>query len=104
MIANDFAYSEVFAQQLNLEAKEGDCLITFSASGNSINILSVISEAKNMKMKTVAFTGFDGGTARNLVDFPIHVETEIGAYGSVEDIHLALVHYLVERFRSAHSR
>lgn len=103
-IANDFAYSEVFAQQLNLEAKEGDCLITFSASGNSINILSVISEAKNMKMKTVAFTGFDGGTARNLVDFPIHVETEIGAYGSVEDIHLALVHYLVERFRSAHSR
>ena len=103
-IANDFTYSDVFAQQLILEAKEGDCLITFSASGNSANILSAISEAKNRGMKTAAFTGFDGGATRKQVDFSVHVETEIGAYGIVEDIHLSLVHYLVERFRSANSK
>ena len=48
--------------------------------------------------------GFDGGATRQLVDHPIHVETEFGAYGLVEDIHLSLVHYLVERFRSTNSR
>lgn len=103
-IANDVGYKDVFAQQLNLEAKEGDILITFTASGNSSNILSAISEAKTRRMKTVAFTGFDGGATRQLVDHPIHVETEFGAYGLVEDIHLSLVHYLVERFRSTNSR
>lgn len=103
-IANDFTYSDVFTQQLILEAEEGDCLITFSASGNSTNILSAISEAKNRRMKTAAFTGFDGGATKKQVDFPIHVETEIGAYGIVEDVHLSLVHYLVERFRGANSK
>lgn len=103
-IANDLDYSKIFAAQIELEAKEGDLLVVFTASGNSPNVISAISQASSQGLMTVAFTGFDGGTVKERVDIAIHVETPKGEYGLVEDIHLSLTHYLAERFRLALAR
>lgn len=100
-IANDLDYSNIFAAQIELEAKEGDLLVVFTASGNSPNVISAISQASRQGLTTVAFTGFDSGTVKERADISIHVETSIGEYGVVEDIHLSLTHYLAERFRIA---
>lgn len=103
-IANDLDYSDIFATQIELEAKEGDLLVVFTASGNSPNVISAILQASRQGLTTVAFTGFDGGTVKERADISIHVETPIGEYGVVEDIHLSLTHYLAERFRIAVAR
>lgn len=98
-ISNDINYEEVFATQLDLMAKPGDILITFSASGNSKNILKAIIKAKSMGVHTVAITGFDGGEAKVVADASIHVETRIGSYGIVEDVHSTISHMLTEMVR-----
>ncbi len=99
-LANDVNYSEVFSLQLELLSScEDDLLIVFSASGNSANIIKVLETAKRIGIKSCAFTGFDGGEAKKLCDISIHVDTEKGKYGIVEDLHLAICHAVTEIIR-----
>ena len=93
---NDLNFDQIFARQLPVRAKPGDLLITVSASGNSPNILACIAIAKAMNLTTVGFTGFDGGRLATVVDLLVHVPTRKGAYGPVEDVHLAINHMITE--------
>lgn len=98
---NDLDFNQVFARQLSRLAQPGDLLITVSASGNSPNILACIDTAKAMNLTTIGFTGFDGGELATLVDLLVHVPTRKGAYGPVEDVHLAVNHMITERLKEA---
>jgi D-sedoheptulose 7-phosphate isomerase len=91
--ANDEGYDQAFARQLTSLIQEGDVVIGISASGNSPNVLNAIEAAKRYTTQTVGFTGFDGGKLRHLVDFNIHVDSNIIEH--VEDIHLMLEHMIV---------
>jgi D-sedoheptulose 7-phosphate isomerase len=88
-ISNDFGFEYIFTRQLNNIAAKGDLL------------LRAIEFAKSHKISTLALTGFDGGQARFLADFSLHVPTINGDYGVVEDVHLMLCHYLSSRFIAA---
>jgi D-sedoheptulose 7-phosphate isomerase len=66
---------------------------------NSSNILRLLEAAKRYGVKTCAITGFDGGAAKSIVDLSIHVATNIGEYGIVEDLHLAICHAVAEALR-----
>lgn len=99
-IGNDHGYDEVFSRQLALLAKPGDVLICISASGNSPNIIRAIEEARSLEVTTIGFSGFDGGRIRKLVNVSIHVPTENGEYGPVEDMHLIINHALTLWLRS----
>jgi D-sedoheptulose 7-phosphate isomerase len=48
--------------------------------------------AKENDLETIALLGFDGGKLLDLVDHHILIKCEIGMYGPVEDIHLAICH------------
>ena len=92
--ANDEGYENVFAKQLINLINPGDVVIGISASGNSPNVLNAILEAKRYNATTIAFTGFDGGRLGPMVDFNIHVKSNIIEH--VEDIHLVLEHIIVK--------
>jgi len=96
---NDLDFDQIFARHLSRLAQPGDLLITVSASGNSPNILACIDVAKSLKLTTIGFTGFDGGKLATVVDLLIHVPTRKGAYGPVEDVHLAVNHMITERLK-----
>ena len=99
-IANDMDYSSIFAQQLKLLGKQGDLLIVISASGNSDNLIKAVEIASKLGMESHSLTGFDGGKLKQLtVGRNIHVETPKGAYGLVEDAHLAICHVITECIR-----
>jgi len=98
-ISNDFGYEYIFSHQLSNLATSGDLLIILSASGNSKNILEVLCWAKNNQVKTIALTGFDGGEANKMADISIHIPTEIGDYGVVEDAHSVICHFLSSQFK-----
>lgn len=91
-IANDLGFEYVFSHQLRRKANSGDICILISASGNSSNLLKAIDEARKLNLITLGILGFDGGKLANLVDHSIIVETEIGKYGPVEDLHLSICH------------
>jgi len=100
-IANDLDYSSIFAQQLKLLGKQGDLLIVISASGNSDNLLKAVGMASELGMESHSLTGFDGGKLKQLtLGRNIHIETTKGAYGLVEDAHLAICHVITECIRS----
>ncbi|MBI96512.1 sugar isomerase [bacterium] len=89
-IANDYGYDQIFVRQLKVLANEGDLIVCITASGNSENIVKAINYANNNKIHTIAITGFDGGKCKKLANQNIHIDTEIGEYGPVEDLHIIL--------------
>lgn len=99
-IANDFSYDDVFTRQLKHYGKMGDCVVIFSASGNSSNLISLLHAAREMNIYSIAVLGFDGGRMKEMADLQIHFETEVGEYGLVEDLHLSLCHMITSCARA----
>jgi phosphoheptose isomerase len=98
-IANDLAFSEVFAFQLRSQARAGDVLIAVSSSGSSANIVRALAWARESGLRTIALTGFSGGEAGTLADIEIHVECE--NYGVIEDQHQAVMHAIAQYIRQS---
>lgn len=59
-IANDSAYTQVFARQVEAFGVAGDMLMVLSTSGRSANVLAALSAARARGVMTVGFTGADG--------------------------------------------
>ncbi len=96
-VANDISYEEVFSFQLKKYASSKDILICISSSGNSPNILKSIETAKVIGMNTISLVGFDGGRAKEISDYCLHIETN--NYGIAEDLHQSLMHILAQYIR-----
>jgi D-sedoheptulose 7-phosphate isomerase len=97
--ANDFDFQEIVTKQLSHLATENDVLIVISASGNSVNLKNAVELANNLGVHTISFTGFQGGMLQKIARHNVHVSTEVGEYGIVEDIHLSICHRITETLR-----
>ena len=60
-IGNDYGYEQVFARELRGIAGRADVFIPISTSGNSPNILAAADAARDLGIRTVAWTGLSGG-------------------------------------------
>lgn len=102
-IANDQGYEQVFVEQLRLHLEPGDVVVGISASGSSPNVLRAVEYARERGNTVIGLTGFDGGELRRRATIAVHVATERGEYGPVEDAHMVLDHlistYLAMRAR-----
>lgn len=88
--ANDCDAAYVFAQQVYAYAREGDCVLGISTSGNSENIINALKAAKGRGAITLGLTGDSGGRMKELCDVCICVpETE--CY-KVQELHLPVYH------------
>jgi D-sedoheptulose 7-phosphate isomerase len=93
-ISNDDGYSNVFVNQLRIHYRSGDKLVAISASGNSGNILEAAKWVKGQGGVIMSLVGFNGGKLKDISDVVIHVKTETGEYGPVEDVHMIMDHLL----------
>jgi D-sedoheptulose 7-phosphate isomerase len=90
--ANDEGYENVFLSQVSEISKE-DLLISFSASGNSKNLIKAAGFARTKGAIIISLTGFNkGGLISKIAHINISVPAEEGEYGPVEDIHLIFEH------------
>ena len=93
-IANDFGYDEIYARQLQGLSKPGDLLVVLSTSGNSVNIIRALEQAKISKVHSIALLGKGGGPAIALAEIPILVPgTETAR---IQEVHLLIGHTLCE--------
>lgn len=97
--SNDLSFEEVFSRQLELVGTKDDVLIVISASGNSRNLVNAVSTAKKLGIITVSLTGFQGGALMELAQYSIHIPSQIGEYGRVEDSHSFVLHLLTHILR-----
>ena len=97
-VANDYTYERVFARQVEALGRAGDVAIGISTSGASANVLAALQTAKTRGLKTVAFTGRDGGAMGAMVDVHVNVPNTVTA--RIQEVHRSLIHavcQLVER-------
>jgi len=69
-IANDIGTDAIFQRQVIAYGKPGDVLLSLSTSGNSLNVIEALAEARRRGLETIAMVGYDGGriAAEDLAD------------------------------------
>jgi D-sedoheptulose 7-phosphate isomerase len=88
--ANDVSAEYVFAQQVYAYAREGDCVLGISTSGNSGNVIHALDAAKGRAAFTIGLTGKSGGKMQAICDCCVCVpETE--TY-KIQELHLPVYH------------
>jgi D-sedoheptulose 7-phosphate isomerase len=77
-IANDIGVEEIFQRQVIAYGRAGDALLAISTSGNSLNVVSALGEARARGMVTIAMVGYDGGrvAAERLADHVVVTRSE----------------------------
>ena len=95
-IANDYAYEDVFARQVEALAKPGDVVAGFTTSGKSPNVVRGLAAARRAGAMTVLFGGGSegGGPAAAQADVALIVPSATTA--RVQEMHLLLLHLLSE--------
>jgi D-sedoheptulose 7-phosphate isomerase len=91
-IANDYAYDEVFARQVEALARRGDVVVGFSTGGTSQNVVKGLAAAREAGATTVLFSGGDGGPAREQADIALIAPSSTTA--RVQEMHLLMLHLL----------
>ncbi len=60
-VGNDVGVDAIFQRQVIAYGRSGDALLAISTSGNSVNVIEALAEARRREMATVAMVGYDGG-------------------------------------------
>ena len=95
-IANDYAYEDVFARQVEALVRPGDVVAGFTTSGRSVNVVNGLAAARRAGAATVLFGGGTegGGPAAQHADLALIVPSATTA--RVQEMHLLLLHALSE--------
>ncbi len=93
-VANDVGYQHVFARQIEAHGKAGDCVIGFSTSGNSDNLLSGFRKANELGLKTIGLAGGTGGEMKSsgLLTHCLVVNTD--SIHRIQEVHVTCYHIL----------
>jgi phosphoheptose isomerase len=92
--ANDVAFDDLFARQVEGLGQRGDTLLVFSTSGRSRNVCRALEQARSYGMRTIALLGGSGGEAAALADIPIVVPA--ADTQRVQEVHSILLHLVCE--------
>lgn len=95
-IGNDYGYDQVFKREILALGNTNDIFIPISTSGNSSNVIEAINAANKMGIKTIAFTGGNGG---KMVDICECLIVPSNSTEKIQEVHIMLGHilcYLIE--------
>lgn len=93
-ISNDLSFDFIFSRQIQAVGREGDVVLAISTSGNSVNVIEAVKQARAMGIKTIGLLGAGGGKARAMVDLPLivpHDETP-----RIQEVHIAASHIICQ--------
>ena len=93
-VGNDYGFDQIFARQIQALGRPGDVAIAISTSGNSLNVLEGVKEARKRKLKTIGLTGKDGGLLAQQTDVAIMVPSTSTA--KIQECHIAIGHLFCE--------
>ena len=89
-LANDYAYDQVFVEQLRNYGRNGDLLLAFSGSGNSPNVIKAVEWANRNGIATVGITGRSGGKLSQCARHVIRADSS--HMGHIEEAHFLILH------------
>jgi len=95
-IANDIGVEAIFSRQVIAYGGAGDALIALSTSGNSVNVIHALAEARRRGLTTIAMVGYDGGrvAGEGLADHVVVTRSEY--IPRIQEAQASAYHALVE--------
>jgi|TARA_B100000795_G_scaffold55418_1_gene36460 D-sedoheptulose 7-phosphate isomerase len=93
-VANDYGFEYTYSRILEATGRKGDVLIGLSTSGNSLNVINALKKAKEIGMKTIGFTGKDGGKMCDVCDIVFNIPSSNTA--RIQEAHILLGHTLCQ--------
>jgi len=98
-LANDYGYDVVFAKQIEALGQKNDVAVGISTSGKAKNVILGMKQAKKLGIKTVAFTGSDGGDLVKCADVSFIVPSTVTA--RIQEMHITVGHVICELVEQA---
>lgn len=93
--SNDYDFSDVFRRPFQALAKRNDVLIAISTSGNSLNVIKVLKDARSKKITTIGFLGGSGGKCKKFCDIKLIVPSKTTS--RIQECHIFLGHFIFEQ-------
>ncbi len=93
-VANDYGYDLVYSRIVKGSGKAGDVLVALSTSGNSVNIINALEQAKKIGMITVGLTGESGGKMKDICNHLINVPSSDTP--RIQESHIMIGHIICE--------
>ena len=93
-VANDISFDEIYSRLITSIGGKDDILIGLSTSGNSQNVVNAIKAGEEKGLKTVAFTGKDGGKLSELASITIRIPSDDTP--RIQECHLLIGHAICE--------
>ncbi|MBN3038821.1 MAG: D-sedoheptulose 7-phosphate isomerase [Candidatus Omnitrophica bacterium] len=93
-IGNDYGFEQVFARQIEALGNKKDIAIGISTSGTSQNVLTAISKAKELGMKTAALTSERSDKLAKNVDVAVSVPSKNTA--RIQEAHITIGHIICQ--------
>lgn len=93
-IGNDRDFSLIFSRQIEALGSERDLAWALTTSGNSPNVIEGLKKAREKKMRTLLFTGGEGGKAKELAHVVLRIP--LAEVPRIQELHLFLGHLICE--------
>ena len=93
-VANDYGYDVVYSRIIKGIGKPGDVLVGLSTSGNSVNIMNAVDQAKKLGMINVCFTGEGGGKLKTMCDHLVNVPSNDTP--RIQESHIMIGHIICQ--------
>ncbi len=93
-VANDYGYEYVYSRIIKGVGKPGDVLVALSTSGNSVNIIKALEEAKKIGMISVSLTGETGGKMKAISDYLINIPSNDTP--RIQETHITVGHIICQ--------
>lgn len=94
-VANDYAYDDVFARQVEALARPEDVVCVFTTSGTSANVVAALAAARARGARTLLFGGGTGGTCLEHADLALVVPSS--ATPRIQEMHTLMMHVISEK-------
>jgi len=92
-IANDYAYRDIFAKQVQALGQPKDTLLVVTTSGNSDNLLQAVSVAHAKDMRCVALNGKGGGAlSKLLTSGDVNIIVPGTSTARIQEVHGIIIH------------
>lgn len=99
-VGNDVGFGSVFVRQLIAHGREGDVAVGFSTSGESENVLEAFERAKAMGIRTVGFSGQEGGRMAREGFLDVVIVAPSDYIPRIQEAHATAYHAMVAMARN----
>ncbi len=99
-VGNDVGFDNIFSRQIIALGRKGDIAFGVSTSGNSINVLAALAQARKQGLLTVGLAGYDGGKMLHSPAVDICLNAPSDHIPRIQEAQATVYHALLEVIHS----